>query len=99
MEIQKILRAFSELRGKYTDIETAIEMVCVSAGLDRQEVINAITSAGVFVPPDSDEENNIKCFIGSVDKNKTTTNELIRTVGFRFCISMREAKRLVEKMA
>ena len=96
-ELCKILRSFSELRDKYLDIQTAIEAVCISTGLDQEEVLGVLSVTGVYVLPDSEEENEIKCFISSVDKTKTTINELIREVGFRFCISDCESKRLVEK--
>ena len=96
-DLQKILKSFSELRDKYSDIQTAIETVCISTGLDQEEVLGVLSASGVYVLLNSEEENNIKRFISSVDKTKITLNELIREVGFRFCISSKEAKRLVEK--
>ena len=96
-KLQKILRTFSDLRDKYSDIETAIEAVCISTKLDQIEVLGVLSMTGVYVLPDSEEEREIKRFISSADMAKTTVNGLAREVGFRFCISNRESKRLVEK--
>ena len=95
-ELKQILRTFSDLRDKYTDVETAIEAVCISTKVDLERVLEVIIKVGVYVPPDSEEEREIKNFISSADRTKTV-NELAREVGFRFCISTIEAKRLVEK--
>ena len=86
-----------ELRDKYSDIQTAIEAVCISTGLDRENVLGVLSGAGVYILPDSEEELEIKRFICSTDKTKTTVKELAEKVGFRFCISDREAERLVHK--
>ena len=93
----KILKVFSELRDKYSNIETAIEAVCISAKLDQEEVLGVLSASGAYVFPDSEEEDKIKNFISSADMTDTTVNELIGKVGFCYCISDREAKRLVEK--
>ena len=95
-ELKKILKTFSDLRDKYTDVETAIEVVCISTGLDQEKVLGVLSASGLYVLPGSEEENEIKRFIGSADRTKTV-NELAREVGFRFCISDCESKRLVEK--
>ena len=96
-KMRQILRSFSELRDQYPSIETAIEMVCVSTKLDLEEVLKMLTMVGVYVLPDSKEENEIKCFIRSADMTKTTVPELMWNVGFYFCISDKEAARLVDK--
>ena len=96
-ELCKILKYFSDLRNRYPDVKKAIEEVCTSTGLDQEVVLGVLSVCGVYVLPDSEEENEIKRFIGSVDRIKTTVNELVREVGFRFCISDHESKRLVEK--
>ena len=95
-DVHDILRAFSEAREKHTDIQTAIEVVCISTGLDKEEVLGVLSVSGVYVLPDSKEEHEIKSFINSVDRTKTV-DEMTKEVGFRFCISNKEAKRLVEK--
>ena len=95
-DVHNILRAFSEARDKHADIQTAIEVVCISAGLDQKEVLGVLSVSGVYVLPDSEEEHEIKRFINSVDRAKTV-DEMTREVGFRFCISNKEANRLVEK--
>ena len=94
-EWRQIIRAFSELRGKYLDIETAIEMVCVTTKSDIEEVLSVLSMTGVYVPP-GPEEDEIKCFINSAGKTKTVS-ELVRAVGFTFVISNEEALRLVSK--
>ena len=94
-ELQKILKSFSELRDKYSDIETAIEAVCIDTGLDRERVLGVINVTGVYVS--GSEEEEIKKFIRSASMIKTTVKELRMQVGFRFCISNREAERLVHK--
>ena len=96
-ELRKILKSFSELRDKYSDIGTAIEAVCISTGLDRERVLGVLDMTGVYVLPGSEEEYEIKRFISSADMTKKTVKELGRHVGFRFCISDREAERLVHK--
>ena len=96
-ELCKILKYFSDLRNRYPDVKKAIEEVCTRTGLDQGVILGALSASGVYVLPDSEEENEIKRFINSVDGIKTTVNELIREVGFRFCISDCESKRLVEK--
>lgn len=94
--LQRILKSFSELRDSYPDIQTAIETVCIGTGLDREEVLDALVASGVYVLPGSEEECEIRRFISSVDRTKTTVGELAKEVAFRFCISSREARRLVE---
>ncbi len=96
-ELCKILKYFSDLRNRYPDVKKAIEEVCTSTGLGQEAILGVLSVSGVYVLPDSEEENEIKRFIGSVDRTKITVNELIREVGFRFCISDCESKRLVEK--
>lgn len=95
-DLQRILKSFSELRDAYPDIQTAIEVVCISVGLDQEEVLGVLSVSGVYVLPGSLEEGEIKRFIASANMAETTVNELIRGVAFRFFISMRESKRLVE---
>ena len=95
-ELQRILKSFYELRDQYADIETAIEAVCISTGLDREKVLGVIDVTGVYVLPDSEEEQEIKRFVGLADKTKTT-KELGKEVAFRFCISDREGERLIHK--
>ena len=94
-EWRQIIKSFSELRGKYPDIETAIEMVCVTTKSDIEEVLSVLSMTGVYVPP-GPEEDEIKCFINSAGKTKTVS-ELVRAVGFTFVISNEEALRLVKK--
>jgi len=96
-ELQKILRSFSELRDQYSDIQTAIEAVCISTGLDQERVLGVLSGTGVYVLPGSEEENEIKNAISSADMSKKTVMELVTAVGFGFCISYEEAKRLVDK--
>ena len=96
-DVLKIFKVFSELRDRYSDIETAIEAVCISTKLDQEEVIGVLITSGAYVLPDSEEERAIRNFISSADMTKTNVNELIGKVGFYYCISDREAKRLVEK--
>ncbi len=96
-DLQKILKFFSELRDEYSDIQTAIEAVCISTGLDRERVLGVISVTGVYVLPGSEEEHEIERFINSADMAKTTVNNLVREVGFRFCISNKESERLVHK--
>jgi len=95
-EYPHILSSFSYFRDNYTDVETAIEAVCIITKLDQEEVLSVLSAVGVYVLPDSEEENEIRRFINSADRTKTV-NELTAEVGFRFCICDREAKRLVEK--
>ena len=92
-----VLKVFSELRDRYSDIKTTIEAVCISTKLDQEEVLGVLSASGAYVLPDSEEEREIKNFISSADMTNTTVNELISKVGFCYCISDREAKRLVEK--
>ena len=96
-DVQKILKSFSELRDQYSDIGTAIEAVCISTGLDRETVLGVLDVTGVYILPGSEEELQIKRFIASADKAKPTEKELARAVAFNFCISDREATRLVHK--
>ena len=96
-EVCKILKYFSDLRSRYLDVKKAVEEVCISTGLDQEAILGVLSASGVYVLPDSEEENEIKRFINSFDRIKTTVNELVREVGFRFCISDCESKRLVEK--
>ena len=94
-EWRQIIKSFSELRGKYPDIETAIEIVCVTTKSAIEEVLSVLTVTGVYVPP-GPKEDEIKRFISSVGITKTVS-ELVRTVGFTFVISDEEAVRLVKK--
>ena len=96
-DVQKILKSFSELRDQYSDIQTAIEMVCVATGLGREDVLGVLSGAGLYILPGSEEELQIKRFIASADRAKTTEKELARAVDLNFCISSREAVRLVHK--
>ncbi len=96
-DLQKILKSFSELRDKYSDIQTAIEAVCISTGLDRERVLGVLDVTGVYVLPDSEEENAIKRYISRADKSKTNVDDLGKEVAFRFCISDREGKRIVHE--
>ena len=96
-ELKEILKSFSELRDKYSDIETAVEAVCISTGIDRQNVLDAICGAGLYVPPGSEVELQIKHHISSADMTKTAVKELVKEVAFCFCISTKEAERLVHK--
>ena len=81
-EWRQIIRSFSELRDQYPDIETALEMVCVTTKSDIEEVLSVLSMTGVYVPP-GPEEDEIKCFINSAGKTKTVS-ELVRAVGFTF---------------
>ena len=96
-DLQRILKSFSELRDQYSDIQTAIEAVCIDTKLDQEDVLGALSGAGIYILPGSEEEIEIKRFICSTDKTKTTVKELAKEIGFRFCISDREAERLVHK--
>ena len=96
-ELQKILKSFSELRDQYSDIQTAIEMVCVTTGLGREKVLGVLDVTGVYILPGCEEELQIKRFIASADRANPTEKELTRAVAFNFCISSREAERLVHK--
>ena len=91
------LRVFSELRDSYPDVETAIEITSVNTKIDLDKLLCLLSAAGVYVLPDSETEREIRRFISSVDKTKTTVDELGRMIGFYFCISDREGKRLAEK--
>jgi len=96
-EMEKIMATFADLRDRYADIETAIEATCLATKLDRLNVLDFLEGSGLFVPPGSEQEREIQKFIDSVDRNKTTADEVARETAFRFCISSAEAKRLVQK--
>ena len=96
-EMEKVMATFADLRNKYTDIETAIEATCLATKLDRNNVLDFLGGSGLFVPPGSEREREIKKFIDSVDRNKTTADEVAKEIAFRFCISSAEALRLVKK--
>ena len=98
-EMEKVMATFADLRNKYTDIETAIEATCLTTKLDQEDVLDFLVGSGLYVPPGSEREREIKKFIDSVDRNKTTVDEVAKETAFRFCISSAEAKRLVKKMA
>jgi len=92
---RQILKSFGNLRSEYPDIETAIEMICVTTKSDLKEVLDVLSMAGIYVPPDS-QEDEIRRFINSAEKTKTVS-ELVQEVGFVFVISDKEAFRLVKK--
>jgi hypothetical protein len=94
-DLKAILQGFSCLRDRCLDIEKAIDQVSNDLGIDREEVLDVLTTTGVFVMPNSKAEDDIKDFIRMADRAKTTANELAKEVGFRFCISNKEAERLV----
>jgi len=96
-EMEKVMAAFADLRDRYTDIEAAIEATCLATKLDRDNVLDFLEGSGLYVPPGSEREREIKKFIDSVDRNKTTADEVAKETAFRFCISSAEAKRLVGK--
>ena len=96
-EMEKIMATFADLRNMYTDIETAIEATSLGAKLDRKDVLDFLVGVGLYVMPGSEQECEIKKFIDSVDRNKTTADEVAKETAFRFCISGAEAERLVKK--
>ena len=96
-EMEKVMAAFADLRDRYADIETAIEATCLATKLDREDVLGFLVGLGLYVLPGSEQEREIKKFIYSVDRNKTTADEVAKETAFRFCISSAEAKRLVKK--
>lgn len=93
--LQRVLRSFSASRARQPDIQKAVDEVCDTTGLGKEEVLNILEVAGVYVLPGSKMENSIRKFISSADKADLTPDELAREVGFRFVISTKEAKRLV----
>jgi len=97
-EVHMVLRSFSESRKRQPDIEKAVDKVCQDTKLDKEEVLAILDAAGVYVLPGSEMERSIKDFVSSVDWTKITIDELIREVGFRFVISDKESKRLVESV-
>jgi len=98
-DFQRVLRSFSEWRDKQPDIQEAIDEVCRDTELAREEVLAILEVTGVYVLPGSEMENSIKSFISQIDKDKIVVNDLIREIGFRFCISTKESRRLVESFA
>ena len=98
-DFQRVLRSFSEWRDKQPDIQEAIDKVCRDTELAREEVLAILEVTGVYVLPGSEIEDSIKSFISSVNTTRITVDELIREVGFRFVISTKEARRLVESFA
>ncbi len=95
-EVQKILRHFSTYRDMYP-VEVAIEHVANDTGIDQQEVLDVLSGAGLYILPDSEEEQQIRRFIDSAHRAKPTVNELSRAVAWNFCISNKEAARLAHK--
>lgn len=96
-EIEKIVGTFADLRDRYSDIETAIEATCLATKLGRENVLDFLVVAGLYVMPGSEEDREIEKFIDSADRNNATPDNLAKETAFRFCISSAEAKRLVEK--
>ena len=95
-EMEKVMATFVDLRNKYADIETAIEATCLATKLDRENVLDFLEGSGLYVPPGSEREREIKKFIDSADR-KNMADEVAKETAFRFCISSAEAKRLVSK--
>jgi hypothetical protein len=98
-ELQKVLRCFSESRARHSDISRAIDEVFDNTKLDKERVVGILEVTGVYVLPGSEMEDSIKSYISSVDRSKITAEELARQIGFRFVISNKESKRLVELFA
>ena len=96
-DLQKILKCFYDLRDKQSDIEKAVEQVSNDTGINQEEVLGVLTGAGLYILPGSEEEGEIKRFISSADRTKTTVKELVKGVAWCFCISNKEAERLVHK--
>ena len=96
-ELEKVMAAFADLRDKYADVDSAIEATCLATKLDRKNVLDFLVGVGLYVPPGSEREREIKKFIDSVERNKTMADEVAKETAFRFCISSAEAKRLVKK--
>ena len=96
-EMEKAMATFADLRNKYADIEMAIEATGLATKLAQEDVLDFLVGSGLYVPPGSEREREIKKFIDSVDRNKTTEDEVAKEIAFRFCISSAEARRLVGK--
>jgi len=95
-DVHRVLRSFSASRDRQPDIQKAIDEVCRNTKVDKEKVLAILDASGVYVLPGSEMESSIKSFIRSIDMAKITIDELIREVGFRFVISNKESKRLVE---
>jgi hypothetical protein len=59
--------------------------------------LGLLSATGVYVLPDSKEEDKIKRYIASANEVQPTEEELSAVVSDNFCISNKEAERLVHK--
>ena len=91
-----IMKVFAGARDLCPDIGEAIKLVCAITKSSEEEVVGLLVAAGVLIVPGSGEEREIERFI-SGNAGTNTVEELIGEVGFRFCISDKEAARLVKK--